>query len=89
LQDASSAAPGFSGPVGRRLIATILADAINPQYADRVEPMVAVLWELLQEPSTEQAMAFGPVGKAEPTMPGQRNPGMRDPPPKPKGPQDR
>src|SRR5206468_9353506 len=37
-------------PVGRRVLTTILVDAINPQFADRVEPMVAVLWELLQEP---------------------------------------
>jgi hypothetical protein len=36
-------------PAGRRLLSVILVDAINSQFKDRVEPMVDVLWEQLDE----------------------------------------
>jgi hypothetical protein len=80
----------YSGPVGRRVITTVLVDAINPQYADRVEPMVAVLWELLQDPSIEKQPGFGPIVAGPPPGTDPNNdPRMREPKPKPKGPQDR
>jgi len=75
---------GSSGniPVGRRVLSAVLVDAINPQFADRVEPMSAVLWELLSESGTEKGEVFGPTVKT--TNMGQPEPKM----PK-KGPQDR
>lgn len=69
-------------PVGRKLLSAMLVDAINPQFADRVEPMSAVLWELLEEGGTEKGELFGPTVKV--TNMGQPEPKM----PK-KGPQDR
>jgi hypothetical protein len=88
---ASTAAGGsYSGPVGRRVLTTILVDAINPQYADRVEPMVAVLWELLQDPSIEKQPGFGPIVAGPPPETGtNKEPGMKEPKPRPKGVQDR
>ena len=68
--------------MGRRVLSAMLVDAINPQFADRVEPMSAVLWELLEEGGAEKGEMFGPtvkvtnMGKPEPKMPK-------------KGPQDR
>lgn len=69
-------------PVGRRVLSAMLVDAINPQFADRVEPMSAVLWELLEEGGAEKGEMFGPTVKV--TNMGQPEPKM----PK-KGPQDR
>lgn len=69
-------------PVGRRVLSAMLVDAINPQFADRVEPMSAVLWELLEEGGVEKGEMFGPTVKV--TNMGQPEPKM----PK-KGPQDR
>ena len=78
------------GPVGRRVMTTILVDAINPQYADRVEPMAAVLWELLQDPSFERHEPFGPVVKMDTTHMRNNTTTMRnDSVVKPKGVQDR
>ncbi len=79
-----------TGPVGRRVLASILVDAINPQFADRVEPMAAILWELLQDPSTEKQPPFGPVAKVDTSH--IRNDATmirNDSKVKPKGPQDR
>lgn len=81
--------PG-EGPTGRRLLSAILVDAINPQYADRVEPMAAVLWELLQEPSTEKQAPFKPYNPvAHMREPGMRGERMKEPDKPVKGPQDR
>jgi hypothetical protein len=78
------------GPVGRRVLTTVLVDAISPAYADRVEPMAAVLWELLQDPSVEKQPPFGPVAKVDTSrMRNDTAPMRNDSKVKPKGPQDR
>jgi hypothetical protein len=76
---------GFPGngpataPAGRRVLTALLVDAINPQFADRVEPVAAVLWELLHDGTPEKQEMFGPA--VEVTDMGRRPP--------PKGVQDR
>jgi hypothetical protein len=45
----AAAAAAAVAPAGRRLLSLILVDVINPQFKDRVEPMVDVLWEQLED----------------------------------------
>ena len=47
---------GAAAPsAGRGLLNQILVDVINPQFKDRIAPMVGVLWELLEAPARETA----------------------------------
>jgi Mg-chelatase subunit ChlD len=41
-----------AAPAGRRLLGMVLVDVINPQFRERVEPLVSVLWEMLEETPT-------------------------------------
>jgi Mg-chelatase subunit ChlD len=42
-------------PAGHRLLSRVLIDTINPNFKDRIDPMVAILWELLEDPTRESA----------------------------------
>jgi hypothetical protein len=42
-------------PAGHRLVSNVLVDVINPQFKDRIDPMVSILWELLEESARETA----------------------------------
>jgi hypothetical protein len=49
-------------PAGHRLLARVLVDVINPQFKDRIDPMVGVLWEMLEPVSRETANDPPPGG---------------------------
>jgi hypothetical protein len=50
-------------PPGERVVTQVLVDAINPQFADRVQPPVAVLWQMLKVPTPEKQQHFPPPPK--------------------------
>ena len=45
-----AAADAAHASVGEWVVTQLLIDAINPQYADRIRPPVATLWQMLKEP---------------------------------------
>lgn len=42
-------------PAGHRVLSQVLIDVINPQFHERIDPVVAILWELLDDISRETA----------------------------------
>jgi hypothetical protein len=56
-------------PPGERVVTQVLVDAINPQFADRVQPPMAVLWQMLKDPTPEKHQHFPPPPKNDATKP--------------------
>jgi Mg-chelatase subunit ChlD len=46
-------------PAGHRLLSRVLIDVINPQFKERIDPMVGILWEMLEESARETAQDGG------------------------------
>lgn len=78
-----------AGSGGTEMLTRVLTDVINPQFADRVEPLAATLLAMLTDPVPEVRQAHKPV-KTEPQDPGSgRTPRQPVEPPKPFDPQAR
>ena len=47
-------------PAGQRVVTQVLVDVINPGFKDRVDPLVTILWQLLEDPmKTSSEMRLG------------------------------
>jgi hypothetical protein len=57
---------------GEEVVAGVLADAVNPEYRERVRPVACVLWQMLKEPTKEKHPPF-------PRAPDSRQPPPRKP----------
>ena len=55
--------------VDRRVLGALLGDAINPQFADRVAPIVDVMLALTSEPLPEKREVFGIASPESPRPP--------------------
>jgi hypothetical protein len=62
-------------PPGERAVTRVLIDVVNPQYGERVQPVVATLWQMLADFEPEKRPAFPPMPKMPPP------PVMNIPPP--------
>lgn len=40
-------------PAGHRVLSQVLVDVINPQFKERIDPVVSILWEMLDDISRE------------------------------------
>jgi hypothetical protein len=55
-----------SRPPGERVVTRVLIDVVNPQYGDRVQPVVATLWQMLADFEPEKRMPTPPIPKMQP-----------------------
>jgi len=53
IRRAPAKAPGVlpQRPAGQRVVSQVLVDVINPGFKERVDPMIAILWQLLEDPT--------------------------------------
>jgi hypothetical protein len=51
---------------GERVVTRVVVDVVSPQYADRVQPVVTTLWQMLAGFETEKRVASPPVPKFTP-----------------------
>jgi len=54
-----------ANPAGRQILKRLLVEAINPQFADRVEPLVDIILALTAPSSVEKRAPFGVPSPAE------------------------
>jgi hypothetical protein len=47
---------------GEWLVAQVLTGVVNPQFADRVQPVAGVVWQMLKQPTTDRRIVFIPNG---------------------------
>lgn len=47
-----------SRPAGERVVVQIVAGVVNREYAERIRPPVAILWQMLAEPEVERHPVF-------------------------------
>jgi hypothetical protein len=68
---------------GEWIVTKVVTDAVNPQFSHRVRPPVAILWQMLKEPTVEQHQPFPPPPpKRQPENPTMREPMKPKDPPK-------
>lgn len=65
LGAANNAAQNDGRSPGERVVTQVVIDVVNPQFADRVQPVVATLWQMLAPFEPEKRMPTPPIPKIE------------------------